>query len=187
MELNILWKGLQYHLLENNLIVQTNLGYEIISTIVGNCEETPCRVNYCIHVNKSWEVVYARISAELNQNTDVTVLEKKDRQWHMNGDENKYFEGIRFIDISLTPFTNTLPINCLQLSQGERKVIEVIYFDILEKEIKPSRQVYTKLSECTYLFENFDGGFSAEIEVDKYGLVTRYPELFEIVVPRETD
>jgi hypothetical protein len=91
-------------------------------------------------------------------------------------------KGFVFIDISLSPFTNTLPINCLQLQPKERQVIRVIYFDVLGKEIKAVKQVYTRLSGSEYLYENYDGSFSATIKTNEQGFVTNYPRLFKMMI-----
>jgi hypothetical protein len=98
----------------------------------------------------------------------------------LNGNPNTQLDDIVDIDISLTPFTNTLPVNRLQLKDGERQVIEVIYFDIFGKEIKPVKQVYTRLTSTQYVYENYDGSFKANLVIDEQGLVVDYPELFEM-------
>jgi hypothetical protein len=48
--------------------------------------------------------------------------------------------------------------------------------------VKPQAQAYTRVRDRLYLFENLDGsGFTAELPVDKDGLVLDYPELFRRV------
>lgn len=82
------------------------------------------------------------------------------------------------LDIPPTPFTNSLPINRLRVKKGEEHQIRVIYLDLLEKQIKPVRQQYTRLSETAYLYQNVPNDFEAKIEVDEFGLVVDYPLLF---------
>jgi hypothetical protein len=84
------------------------------------------------------------------------------------------------IDLSLTPFTNTLPINRLQLKLNQQQTIEVLYFDMLKKEIRPVKQLYTRTANDQYLYENYDSSFKAEIKIDEQGLVVDYPKLFEM-------
>ena len=69
----------------------------------------------------------------------------------------------------------------------ERQIIEVIYFDIFEKEIKLVKQVYTRLTSVQYVYENYDGSFKANIIVDEQGLVVEYPGLFEMTTKRQTN
>ena len=105
----------------------------------------------------------------------------------MDGMPRQEFANIFDIDIYPTPFTNTLAINRLKLKDRERQVIEVLYFDIPEKEIKPVKQIYTRLKEDQYLFENYDKSFKAEIKTDGQGLVVDYPELFEMKIKKESN
>jgi hypothetical protein len=181
MQATIIWKGLYYHSMENCVVASSDFGNEISSTILGYHERQAFQVDYHIRTNKNWEIKFASVRTRLNDVADTTVLEVKNGECFLNGEKNAAFAGFVFIDISLTPFTNTLPINCLQLKRKERQVIQVIYFDILGKETKPAKQVYTRLSANRYLYENFDGSFSAAITTNERGLVTRYPQLFKMI------
>jgi hypothetical protein len=104
----------------------------------------------------------------------------------LNGDPYVDANNIYDIDISLTPSTNTLPINRLQLKDGEQQIIEVIYFDIFDRKIKPVKQVYTRLTSTLYIYENYDKTFKANILIDEQGLVIDYPELFEMTIKQES-
>ena len=88
------------------------------------------------------------------------------------------FKGCIDIDISLTPLTNSLPINRLQLKQNEAQEIKVIYFDLLAQQIKPATQKYTRLKDLSYRYENVPNDFEAVIQVDASGFVADYPTLF---------
>ena len=83
------------------------------------------------------------------------------------------------IDISATPFTNTLTILRLKLRKKQRAKISVVYVAIPELSIYIDQQRYTHLSKHTFLFEQINGNFSQKIEVDKDGLVISYPGLFK--------
>ncbi|MFZ0628846.1 MAG: putative glycolipid-binding domain-containing protein [Nitrososphaeraceae archaeon] len=83
------------------------------------------------------------------------------------------------IDISATPFTNTLPIRRLKLRKKQSAEILVVYLTIPELSIDIDQQRYTCLSKNTYLFGQTNRNFAREIEVDKNGLVVTYPGLFK--------
>lgn len=182
MQTTIIWKGLYYHSMENCVVASSAIGNEISSTILGYHERQAFQVDYHIRANKNWEIDFASVQTRLNDVEYTAVLDMKNGECFLNGERNAAFDGFVFIDISVTPFTNTLPINRLQLQLKERKVIQVIYFDILGKEIKPVKQVYTRLSANKYLYENFDGSFSATITTNEPGLVTQYPQLFKMML-----
>ena len=64
------------------------------------------------------------------------------------------------------------------MQTNESREINVIYFDILNDEIRSVTQRYTRLSERKYRFENVPNDFKADIEVDELGFVIDYPQLF---------
>ncbi len=91
------------------------------------------------------------------------------------------------MDISETPFTNSLPIRKLALAPGESAEISVAYFDGTELQPWPEPQRYTCLQKGEgsglYRFLSLDGGFTAELPVDADGLVLDYPGLFNRAFP----
>lgn len=78
----------------------------------------------------------------------------------------------------MTPFTNALPINRLNLAIGESKEIAVLYINPIEERFTRVVQRYERLSETTYHYKNLWSDFESTIEVDTDGLVTNYPKLF---------
>jgi hypothetical protein len=65
------------------------------------------------------------------------------------------------------------------MTVGDRREISVVYIDLLEQQIYRADQVYSRLSEDTYLFEMPSIDFSARILIDEStGLVADYPSLF---------
>lgn len=92
------------------------------------------------------------------------------------------FRNFDFIDISLTPFTNTLPINHLNFIAHQKKTIEVMYVDIFKGSIEAVKQKYSKNSDLIYHYENLPKDFEADLDVDDSGFVNLYPTLFERIV-----
>jgi hypothetical protein len=88
------------------------------------------------------------------------------------------------IDISISPFTNTLPIRRLNLLQrGQSQEILAVYIQLPKVAITTDRQRYTCLEIARrYRYESLDSDFTREIEVDAVGLVTNYPDLFRRVL-----
>jgi hypothetical protein len=89
------------------------------------------------------------------------------------------------IDISATPFTNTLPIRRLQLARGQSSEIKVVYIAVPEMELKPAMQRYTCLEikpyGRLYRYESLPSGYTNEFWVDTDGLIIDYPGLFRRV------
>ena len=99
------------------------------------------------------------------------------------GETLSLLEGCRHVDLSITPFTNTLPIRQLGLQVGELAEIEVVYVALPEMQLSCANQRYTRLAENVYRYEDqsFPGGFTADLPVDDDGLVLDYPGLFKRV------
>ncbi len=179
MQTNILWKGIEYESLENCLIRTTEEGTEISSTIVGQYEGKVYLIDYQIRANTAWETVFVSIESRINFRTQHWQFEGDCQgNWRKNGKAVAPYGGCIDVDIPVTPFTNTLPINRLKLTIGESRLIKVIYLDVLTDEFKPVQQKYTRLKEDVYHYENVPNDFEAEIIVDKQGLVVDYPQLF---------
>ncbi|WNG32290.1 putative glycolipid-binding domain-containing protein [Archangium minus] len=87
-------------------------------------------------------------------------------------------DGCIDVDISASPFTNTLPIRRLGLAPDSSDDIVVVYLAVPELSVRRCRQRYTCLGPERYLFESLESGFRAELPVDSQGLVLDYPGLF---------
>ena len=180
MQKNILWKGTAYHSLEKCVLETTKDGTEVSSVIIGFYNEVIYQVEYFIKANKNWETVFLEVKSNLNGLIQSFSFRREDNDNVFAADKNVLpFGGCSNIDISLTPFTNTLSINRLLLHQDEKQIIDVLYIDILNQQIKPVQQNYTRLSKFKYKYENVPNNFEAVITVDEYGLVVNYTELFE--------
>lgn len=87
------------------------------------------------------------------------------------------------IEISATPFTNTLPIRRLCLGPGQSEEILAVYIQLPDLTVATDRQRYTCLEpNRSYRYESLDSDFTREIEVDGHGLVVTYPGLFRRVL-----
>ncbi|ACU61582.1 putative glycolipid-binding domain-containing protein [Chitinophaga pinensis] len=174
----ILWKGIYYNTLEY-LHIQSDMGHTTEGNITGLVNEQPLHVRYKIETNTQWEVSSVHIT--ILEHTEIALqFTRRDNRWHdRQGIIHVIFDDCTDIDISLTPFTNTLPINRLQLPVGASAEIAVLYFDLPAIEVKPARQRYTRLTEDRYKYESLSSGFTAEIVVDEAGLVVDYPGIWE--------
>jgi hypothetical protein len=132
------------------------------------------------------------IVCDANWHVRMTSIYMPDKTIHLNADGNgtwsnesgtllEELAGAIDIDLTITPFTNTLPIRRLKLTPGQSAEINVAYVEFPEGKIRTDTQHYTCLNERLYRFEAVEIGFIREIEVDEQGLVTNYPGLFRRV------
>ncbi|MEI2274537.1 putative glycolipid-binding domain-containing protein [Sphingobacterium sp. ML3W] len=175
----VLWQGVAFHSLEYFNIQENDDHYVVASKIIGSYRKKIYSIYYQLIINKQWEIEEFLIDSEVNRTKNILTGKKTDINWEINHFDNPSFRGFQYIDISLTPFTNTLPINNLQLKIGDSKEIDIIYIDLINSDITPVRQRYTRTHLYEYLYENIVSDFTARIQVDENGLVLNYPGLFE--------
>jgi len=175
----LLWQGIAFPSLEY-FSIQENEDYHVVaSKIIGSYQQKIYSASYRLIINKQWEINEFFIDSEVNAVKNTLTGRKTDTNWEINHSVDPNFKGFQYIDISLTPFTNTLPINNLQLKIGDSKEIDIIYIDLINSDIKPVQQRYTRTDLHEYLYENIVSDFTAHIQVDESGLVLTYPGLFE--------
>ncbi|MET3036329.1 putative glycolipid-binding domain-containing protein [Chryseobacterium sp. NRRL B-14859] len=175
----LIWKGIFYQSLEYFTLTNKAENHLVESRIIGHIEDCIYSVQYHLIIDKDWMILQFFIESEINGVKNVLKGEKIQDEWKINDFINPDFKNFKFIDISLTPFTNTLPINHLTMSENDSQEIKVIYIDVLNSQIRPATQQYTRTASHEYLYENIQTDFKAPILVDNAGLVTHYPGLFE--------
>jgi uncharacterized protein len=152
--------------------------------VIGVEENVAFRIRYQIRCDLRWRVRKVVVkSLEENEQTLNFVSDGSGNWTNESGNPVSELQGCFDVDITATPFTNTLPIRRLRLTPGESAEIKVVYFRIPEMQVNVEPQRYTCLETSStggkYRFESLNDGFTAVIIVDADGLVEDYPELFK--------
>ena len=135
-------------------------------------------VPYRFILNADWTVREFR-SQIVGQTANKLFLRRDSAgRWNDGVQELAELTGAVDVDLSISPFTNTLPIRRLKLSPGQSADISVAYVAYPDHSVMKDPQRYTCLASGRYLFESVDSDFKSEILVDDRGLVTTYPDLF---------
>ena len=157
--------------------------------IVGVAEKNRLfRVRYEVRCDVGWYARAVRVSVPgLEPAAPVIELADGKGNWTTSiGESLPGLKGCLAVDISATPFTNTLPIRRLGLAPGQSAELQVAYVDVGEMRAWMEEQRYTRLEldsgEELYKYESLDGGFTANLVVDTDGLVLDYPGLFRRVL-----
>lgn len=180
MRTNLVWKARESSSLENCTVNTTKEGSQIFSEIFGISERKLFHLEYRITTNQHWETTSVEVKWQVDDSIQNLNFQGDGKgQWYEDGKRLTKFDGCIDVDIPLTPFTNTLPINRLKLAPGQETQVKVIYLDLLVDEIKPLQQKYKKLSDTEYKYENVPNDFEAIIRSDELGFVVDYPILFE--------
>lgn len=149
------------------------------SVVIGMRGDIRFGVYYHVSCDISWRTREAEIRI-MGKSRPLKLIADGEGQWKdQNGILVSELDGCIDIDISATPFTNTLPIRRLNLKQGEAADLSVVYIAVPELAPRKVRQRYTCLEPGKiYRYEGLDSGFAAEITVDDDGLVIDYPGIF---------
>lgn len=176
--INFSWQAIAWQSEEKGMLQETFQGWEVKSSIKGIYEDKPFTLHYAITLNKGWEAQAFHINFFLGAHHQDISFSRASRQWLRDGEVQPALAGCIDIDITATPFTNTLPIRRLQYLPGMPREIEVLYIDIFEGSIRPVRQLYTLTDAYHYHFHQPAIAFDVDITVDDDCLVTDYPNLF---------
>ncbi len=182
MEFYKTWESDLYKSTERCKVVSKDGTIEVNASVAGQFEENPFTVNYLITTNRNWQTLNFSIGFKIDKKIgNMAYFTDGKGNWYKEEGVAEEFKGCLDIDISLTPFTNSLPINRLKLEENESAIIPVIYINIFTGAGKKVFQKYTRLSDEKYHYENVPNDFEAVLIVDKDGFVTGYPELFKSV------
>lgn len=192
LDRTVFWAPVGKDGLENLGLRSTCGGFEAVGVVLGIDDAMPFRLHYRILTDGAWRT--RRVLLQLITPAGETIRRLTgDGAGLWEGDlgaARRDLDGCIDVDISATPFTNSLTINRLRLQPGAQADVNVVYIKIPELSIGPSRQSYL----CRHLtgdgvaglyeayFPTFD--FRVELPVDADGLVSDYPELFRRVFPQ---
>ena len=174
----IRWRDWSGAGVEHLVLTAGEHGITADSAVVGVVEGVPFAARYQIECDANWRV--RSVTAEVVGGPKVRLAGDGAGNWtDEDGGSRADLTGAIDVDLSVTPFTNTLPIRRLPFDAGQSTEIAVVYFDFPEIRVSVDRQRYTCLEPMRrYLFEAIDGTFTREIRVADDGLVLTYPGLF---------
>ncbi|HEY2525261.1 MAG TPA: putative glycolipid-binding domain-containing protein [Candidatus Binataceae bacterium] len=151
--------------------------------VIGTAEGQNFAVRYQIQCDRSWTLERASIEIVGEQRKVELVSDGRGKWTDGSGNPLPELNGAIDIDLSASPFTNTLPIRRLQLNKDGSAEIRAAYVHFPDLAIVGDPQRYTCLEPLKrYRYESLDSDFVREIEVDKDGLVVTYPGLFRRLV-----
>jgi uncharacterized protein len=183
VEREVMWVPWEGSGLEHLRLLTSDGGVVANGLVIGLEGGRPFRISYEIRCDGQWRVREVRVATPDSERSVIELLADGEGHWKRGGEESvPELDGCIDVDISATPFTNTLPIRRLGLKPGEFEELLVTYIRVPELLVGPERQRYGCLEAQTdgglYRFEALPSGFTAELPVDTEGLVIDYPGLF---------
>jgi hypothetical protein len=185
MERNVIWSAWDEPGLEHLHLIQEDQRILADGMILRVKDGIPFRVRYIIRCDPDWRVQAVELSLLDSSREEIRLYVDGKGHWRDGaGKPMPVLDGCLDVDISITPFTNTLPVRRLKLEQGASAEFAAAYIAVPEMEVRPSRQRYTCLESSPegglyrYEDEGLFRGFTALLPVDRDGLVLDYPDLF---------
>jgi hypothetical protein len=174
------WSGMdRQHLV---LSVRSN-GIVADGVVLGTADQRHFAAAYRVECDATWRVRMTQVRVV---GVDRTIDLTSDGEGHWRdrpGALVPRLDGAIDLDLSATPFTNTLPIRRLDLAEGEAADIRVAYVRLPDLTVTMDPQRYTCLRRGRqYRYESLDSDFVRDIEIDAHGLVVTYPGLFRRVL-----
>lgn len=136
-------------------------------------------IRYRIDCGPDWRV--RRFAVEDCSGLSLTMTSDGSGDWFDGeGRPLPTFFGAVDIDLSGSPFTNTLPIRRFSRQQtGASETFRMVYVPFATLQPDIDEQCYTCLEPYRrYRYEAVDRSFAAELSVDEAGIVGDYPTLF---------
>jgi uncharacterized protein len=183
---DVIWKSLEWCGVERLQLEVEGAGVTAKGQLVGDPDGVPVGALYEIQCDAAWNVV--RVAVQVLGRSRLDLTRAPDGTWGANGHPLPSLDGCVDVDLSLTPFTNTLPIRRLSLAPGQAADLKVAYVKLPGLQVAPAHQRYIcqRRDERGALYRYESGSFRADVTVDEDGLVTTYEGLWVAVPPRSS-
>jgi len=158
--------------------------------VLGFAGGAPFRLRYKIKCDRHWRTRKVELEIyDIHGVRDRRLRADGKGNWsEQDGEALSELAGCLDVDISATPFTNTLAMRRLDLQPGENAGLTVAYVKLPELTIRPVSQRYScnwrAPTGAVVTYEGLFRGFKADLALDADGLVMDYPETFRRVAPR---
>lgn len=142
-------------------------------------EGTPCALSYAVECDDSGATSRAVIRfRRRGARTERVLARDASARWTVDWAPVPQLKGLVDVDVQLTPSTNTLPIRRLRLAAGQGAEVVAAWVRFPSLDVVPLRQAYRRVSATGYEYRALDSGFTAPLECDEHGIVTRYGGLW---------
>lgn len=176
----LLWRRLDVPGLEHFRLRSGPEEVRLAGVVIALLDGLPLYARYEVVCSSDWETRAAHVAVEHGPAARTLELRADESgRWELDGRHVTALDGLRDVDLGITPATNTLPIRRLDLAVGDSANVTAAWVRFPDLEVQPLPQSYTRVAERRYLYESAGGRFRAELEVDERGLVARYGDYWE--------
>jgi len=176
----VVWKSAPLHSLEYCSVTRTKSGWRFKGLVLVSSKRSPVAVSYGLETNGNFETRRVSVRRYESRGEGRLIIEVRDGVWLVNGRARRDLADCRDVDFEFSPVTNTLPIRRKPLKMGQLVGLTAVWVRFKTLEVMPLRQSYGRLDTREYRYRSATG-FSAKLEVDRFGLVGRYGKIWEMV------
>lgn len=135
-------------------------------------------ITYRITMDKNW--LTRRVDVQEDENHSYSLYSDGKGNWSSEGQALTKLKGAIDMDLSVTPFSNTLPINRFHWEEGQERELEMAYVEVPGCKLKKLKQHYTYLGNNgeKRRFQYRCRNYGTVITVDQDGIVSEYPGVF---------
>jgi len=171
------WRRIDVPGLELMTLSRNGSGLCIRSTVIHAGPES-FALRYCWKLDASWRTRSLCIDRTDAIAKSLRIERTGDTSWRVDGVDRPDLAGCHEVDVSATPFCNTLAIRHLGIAGGE---LLALFVDAPALTCQPSRPRYDLLGPRAwrYVDKGVSDGFTARLDLDEQGLVLKYEHLFE--------
>ena len=149
------------------------------SLVVGEVRGARFRVRYRIACDPRWRFRDATIAVDGGASPkSIAIARDAAGAWAVDGVARPDLTACTDIDVMVTPFTNTLPIRNRRWRPDMPQRFSVVYVRLPDLAVASAAQEYTRLAPRRFRYRGLDPGFTAEIDVDRDGIVTDYAAIW---------
>lgn len=174
---SIRWQRLDGEGLEHLVITDEPDGILARGVIISDNEGERFAANYSVTLSPDW--VFREVRIETVEGTRLHLVRDTLGNWTADGVAVPALGGCTDIDMSMSAFTNSLPIRRVSFAENEPQRFDMAWIPLDTLKPFPDGQIYTALGNRRYRYQSADSDFEAEITVDEDGLVVSYPPLVE--------
>ncbi|TBR20611.1 MAG: hypothetical protein EPO10_30920, partial [Reyranella sp.] len=163
--------------LELMALSRNALGFSVRSTLI-HAGEDSFGLRYRWDLDASWRTRTLRIDRTDAMEKSLLIERTGDTDWRVDGETRPDLSGCHEVDVSATPFCNSLAIQRMGEAGGE---LLALFVDAPALTCQPSRQLYEPLGPRAwrYVDKGVSAGFTARLDLDDEGFVAKYEHLFE--------
>lgn len=179
---SVLWRRLDQPGQEACRIAQTSGGWEMRGAVAMSEGGVPGALSYRALFDPDWRALGCEVSGwQEGREIALTLDRDPEGRWRRDGTLLSTGAERPDLDLGLSPCTNLSTIRRLGLAEGEMQVLDVLWLDIDDWQVKPLRQSYHRSGALSYVYGSPDHGFTAELTLDAEGMLRQYGELWAAV------